>query len=509
MVGPSASVAVATMFVAWLLARIAWRLFFHPLARFPGPKLAALTHWYEGYYDIVKKGQFTFEIGRMHEKYGPIVRVGPDELHILDPEFYEKLYDTRNLKVDKYAWFYTMLGNPQATFPTVSAEVHRKRRAALNPFFSVNAISKLIPTVQAGVDKLSSRMDECTAQNKPIPLFYAYRCLTVDIISDYAFAGKLGMLEREDWGESFYFAWRALWEMSGMIRQLPWMMDVLMALPRWVTAATNPAALEVIDMIATTDEQTRLVLETSPEAYDAKPYPTIMWGIANNPDLPPEEKTFKRLAVEANSILAAGFETTASVLTLMTFLVLDNPEVHARLKQELETAIPDPNNVPGWQVLERLPLLSAVVKESLRMSVGAVSRLPRVYPEPIQYKQWTIPANTGVGMSNWYIAFSPEIFPEPKRFNPDRWGLPGSPTRRYLEKHLHPFGGGSRQCVAMNMAYAELYSVLATIIRRYPDMVLWETDQSDMEFVFDYFAGAATHKRGGLKVKLGKDVAGN
>jgi cytochrome P450 len=285
---------------------------------------------------------------------------------VLDADFYETLYDKSNLRVEKYTWFYSMLGNPQATFPTVRADVHKRRRAALNPFFSMNAISKLHPTIQSTVDKLSERMSQCAEKNETIPLFYAYRCLTVDIISDYAFAGKLGMMEREDWGESFYSAWRSLWEMSGLIRQLPFIMDAFEAMPRWVTAVSNPKALEVIDMISTTDAQTKIVLESSPEAIASKPYPTIIWGLANNPDLPPEEKTFKRLAVEANSILAAGFETTAGVLTLMTFLILDNPDVHDRLKAELKIAIPDETVVPNWQALERLPYLSAVVKESLR-----------------------------------------------------------------------------------------------------------------------------------------------
>jgi hypothetical protein len=53
------------------LATIAfYRLFLHPLAGFPGPKLAALTRWYEGYYDVIKNGQYTFKIAEMHRKYG-------------------------------------------------------------------------------------------------------------------------------------------------------------------------------------------------------------------------------------------------------------------------------------------------------------------------------------------------------------------------------------------------------------------------------------------------------
>jgi hypothetical protein len=48
------------------------RLFLHPLARFPGPKLAAVTRWYEGYYDVIQNGRYTFRIAEMHKKYGKI-----------------------------------------------------------------------------------------------------------------------------------------------------------------------------------------------------------------------------------------------------------------------------------------------------------------------------------------------------------------------------------------------------------------------------------------------------
>jgi hypothetical protein len=64
---------VAGLFVAWLaylLALAIYRLHFSPLARFPGPKLAALSKWYELYYDVVRKGRFTFKIQELHKTYG-------------------------------------------------------------------------------------------------------------------------------------------------------------------------------------------------------------------------------------------------------------------------------------------------------------------------------------------------------------------------------------------------------------------------------------------------------
>jgi len=354
------------------------------------------------------------------------------------------------------------------------------------------------------VSRLADRMATCAKEDTVIPLFYAYRCMTVDMISEYAFGKQLGLLDRKDWGKSFYSAWRALWELSGIIRQIPVIMDIFDAMPRWVLQIVNPGALEVLDMKDATDAQMAAILDTDPKVYSQRPFPTVMWEVAQSDILPPKEKTFRRLATDANSILAAGFETTGNVLTLMTYLVLQHKDIHERLKTELKDAIPDENEIPSWQVLEKLPLLSGIVKESFRMAVGAFSRLPRVnQKESVQYKEWTIPAGTAIGMSNLFISMSPDIFPSPTTFDPDRWGAPNSPERRRLERHLHPFGKGSRMCIAPNMAYAELYLTIATIVRRFPNLRVWETSERDMEYVHDYFAGMARHENDGLQVKIG------
>lgn len=61
---------IILLLTIWVVYLVIYRLCFHPLVRFPGPKLAALTSWYEFYYDIVKRGQFMWRIEQLHERYG-------------------------------------------------------------------------------------------------------------------------------------------------------------------------------------------------------------------------------------------------------------------------------------------------------------------------------------------------------------------------------------------------------------------------------------------------------
>lgn len=97
----------AGFLAAYCVVGMIYRLYFHPLAKFPGPRLAAATQWYEFYYDCIQFGQYTFQIARLHEKYGqwhnlqhkgtkasklilikgPLIRISPNELHCNDPDF--------------------------------------------------------------------------------------------------------------------------------------------------------------------------------------------------------------------------------------------------------------------------------------------------------------------------------------------------------------------------------------------------------------------------------------
>ena len=162
--------------------------------------------------------------------------------------------------------------------------------------------------------------------------------------------------------------------------------------------------------------------------------------------LPPSEKTFKRIFQDVSTATDAGFETTASAIRLIFFHVFSNPKLLQRLRAELASAGASPDRPLDLKTLEQLPLLTAILKEGLRLSPAIATRMARVSPDSdIVYNQWRVPAGTPIGMTLILMHTDETLYPEPKLFNPDRW-LDGSALKK-TDKGFAPFSKGTRDCL--------------------------------------------------------------
>ncbi|CAG8984003.1 hypothetical protein HYALB_00009012 [Hymenoscyphus albidus] len=483
--------ATTGLLALYMIYLVIYRLYISPIAKFPGPTLAAVTHWYEAYYDLVSNGggQWTFQIQRLHEKYGPIIRINPDEIHIDDVEYYDFVYcnSTSTRPIDKSEKFRYRFSVPEATVQTGLAEVHRRRRAAIAPCFSKARIKSRNNDLQAVVDGISNRLTtEFAGTGKFINVNFMWGAMASDIITEIAFARPTDYSSAPNFISPFSQAIAEAVGASHVMTHFGILVTALNSIPDWALAILVPSFKPVLDFRKDMAHQIREVLDGKNLATKEASHETIFHD-ALSADLLPEDMTLSRMNQESMALHGGAVETTSWALTVAVFHILDKPSIQARLKAELAKSMPDPTRILTWNELEELPYLSAVIMEALRLSFGSVQRLPRVNRlGTLQYKDWKIPPSTPVGMDAYHMHMNEKIFPGPTEFRPDRWlGNPKGPGGlRPLSAYMVAFSRGARNCLGLNLAWMELYVGLATIFRRH-DLQLFETSREDVDFIVD------------------------
>jgi cytochrome P450 len=232
---------------------------------------------------------------------------------------------------------------------------------------------------------------------------------------------------------------------------------------------------------------------------------SVLDGIINSDAIPESDKTVDRLTQEARTLVGAGSETTGSSLEAIAYHVLSNPEVLQRLKQELADAVSKSGAIEEplthYDIVQKLPFLTAVINEALRLANSVSGRLARSNPRTAYtYKSYNLPPTTVISMSIKGNHSNESIFPEPTLFKPDRWLVKDEELKR-LEKYFSPFGRGSRSCIGKELAVMNLYLMTANFFHKF-DAELYQTTLKDIEMEHDFFAPFPAAESRGLRVTL-------
>jgi cytochrome P450 len=169
-----------------------------------------------------------------------------------------------------------------------------------------------------------------------------------------------------------------------------------------------------------------------------------------------EPMTDVELRDELMTLLAAGHETTASALTWALYWIHKLPEVREKLLQELDSLGDNPNP----SSIARLPYLSAVCSETLRIYPVALITFSRRVKVPLPLMGYEFEPGTLLTGCIYLTHQREDLYPEPKRFKPERFL-----ERQFSPFEYLPFGGGSRRCVGAAFAVFEMKLVLATILQ--------------------------------------------
>lgn len=430
------------------------------------------------------------------------MRVVPDELHIRDSEFYEDFY-TKQGRADKYAAESARFGNEISTFATPDARVHAMRRGALSPFFSRQRIIMLEGSIRRKAKILVDNIRKYENSGQPFNLKNAWNAFVGDVITEYAFSIDYDHLNSEGFNTNWHQPIWAATATGPLAMQFPIIPKIMNSLPLSFVERLDPLFAMLVKLQRDLAKEIRKIKEGQSEKAGFGNKNSILWSIQENPDLPAAEKSSRRLLDESQLLLGAGLLTTAWALSVGSFHIINNPSIARKLRAELETAVPDPlaPDAFKWVELEKLPYLSGCIKESVRLSYPATHRSQRLFNKPLQYREWSIPARTPIGMNQTDILRDEKIFPDHDVFRPERWTDPKAtaygPT---VDKYMVLFGKGPRSCLGINLAWCELYLGMASVFRNFR-FELYETDATDVEVKHDFWLPSPKLDSKGVRVR--------
>ncbi|KAG0633711.1 cytochrome P450 [Tuber brumale] len=453
--------------------------------------MAAATGWYAGYWDLYLGGQMVNHLVDLHKEYGPIVRCGPNHLHFSSPEVYSKIYNTTN-KLTKDPNLYHSFGADDSVFTVLDPAIARNRREVISPMFSRRMVLSLQPLISEKIRKLCDKLSSYANRDEAADVASGFRSASIDIITQYCYNECLDSLDVEGFKHDMLLSIKGTSEAFWVAKYFP-MIHWILNLPTNVTLRLMPELKGFLALKDSIEEQVKRYTE-NPSLLEKSSHPTVYQRFLD-PDVKGGIPSASTLIDEAQNLFFAGSDTVGTALSFGTYHILTTPGLQEKLFAEICQVWPVLEKEPTYDQLEKSAYLTAIIKESLRISHGIVTPLTRVVPTPgMTIQDQPIPGGTVVSMDSPTVHLNPTIFPSPATFLPTRWL---DSNAKDLEKYLVAFGKGSRACIGSNLAWAKMYIGFASVFRRF-EMTIWETSKEDMAWM-DCFTPIT---RGDLKVKF-------
>ena len=449
----------------------------HPLASIPGPLLPRVSSLWLTYHAWI--GDEASVVHSLHKKYGSIVRNGPNSVDISDGAALATIYTERGGFV-KTA-FYENFALPDGTelhnsiFSETDPSIRAPRAKAVAILFSTSSLRQGQDTIYDCVDKLVKVLAEGKQLSRkggsPLNILNLTRGLAIDAVSAYLFGKSWGALNgklRKGNEEE-----AAIREGLAEPMSAAGMVDSFVAvgrfwyLPSWAFKAVesfdawcNPSE-DITDSLARVDEFVAEVVsdaetiikashsreKTSSSDHPLTSYPARLLLAGFTPS---------ETRAQCKDLIFAGSDSTGMNLATILFMLARHHDCYQKLREEVTTS------AAGFDNLQSLPYLRGVVKEGLRLSMANPTRLPRVVPPGgWTFKGTHFPTGTEVSCTPFSLHLNPEVFPDPRAFKPERWIDPSEEMMR----DAIPFGLGSRQCIARNLATVELFCAVERIVQ--------------------------------------------
>ncbi|RYP75506.1 hypothetical protein DL771_002391 [Monosporascus sp. 5C6A] len=476
----------AALTVLWVGSYVIYNLFFHPLRQYPGPLILRATRL--GFYSKLMNGTLPFEMLDLHKKYGEVVRIAPNELAFSNATAWKDIMGHKpqgSAEFEKWDGFYRTVEDMPTDIANAGREEHGALRRILAHGFSDRSMREQQPIIKKYIDLLIQRLHEnCQGGPKALNMAAWYNYTTFDVIGDLTFGESFGCLDNSD-----YHVWvKAIFQ---MVRAAT-LLQVASNFPALKNMLLKMVPKSFMEEHENHMAFTRAKLSARMEA--GKERPDLVEGLLRRRD--EWGLTMEKLQANSSILIIAGSETTATLLSGVTYFLLTNPDAMEKLKTEIRAAFGSEDDIDFVSV-SKLPYLLACLDEALRMYPPVPIGLPRVVPKGgASIGGRFVPEDTIVAVHQWAMYHNDKHFAEPFAYRPERWL--GDPRFAGDNRDaFQPFHLGARDCLGRNLAYVEMRLILAR--------VLWNFDMNISDDSRDWVSGQKVFnfwEKGALNVHL-------
>ncbi len=305
-----------------------YNVFLHPLRKFPGPLSHRMTVLPRIVWQV--RGRLPFHVCELHKRYGPVVRIGPNELVFSSPQGWLDIYGHRKAGEEEFPKFegtYDLFPHLPKSIINANRQDHSALRRQLSHGFSDRSMREQEPIIGSYVDLLISRLKGVVEKKSSQNLREWYNYATFDIIGDLSFGadGGFGCLEGSN-----YHPWVRI--IAESVREA----GIFHGLYHLGVIATAPIAWASKMGILADSKHRSIVYEKVGQRMQGGERPDFLEGLIRRKDELKLDQS--HMAMNAALLVLAGSETTATLLSGATYLLTANPQVLRKIEQEVRSA---------------------------------------------------------------------------------------------------------------------------------------------------------------------------
>ncbi|KAK1836434.1 Pisatin demethylase [Podospora conica] len=449
-----------------------------PLRRYPGPGLAGWTNLWRFF--LVRRGDYHRRIKQLHDKYGPVVRIGPNLVDLDCPELIKTIYgtDVAWRKTEFYHNNSIMVGREIVynVFSMTDPAGHARMQKPIAKYFSIGGILALEPLMDESINDLCTQLERrFDGGSKTCDLGEWIAYCTWDLITSITFSRPYGYMSKGSDFDGTIGNLDKTIDYFSAIGQIP-LLDFL--LDKNPLMRVGPPNLNNVAMIAGGSLGARLqgkdgnfdpaVPDLMQHFIDAK---------AAYPDLVDDNTIMGYMMIP----LLAGADTTAITIRAVFYYLLRHPATYRKLQDEVLAAGFDADTPAPYRAARALPYLEAVIREAMRLHPAVSMPLERYVPAPgLTLPDGSLlPPGTAVGINPYIMGRNRTLWgDDADEFRPERWLRAADETESACEARLRgmkaaelAFGAGARMCTGKHLALVEVYKITATVVSRF-DMEL-------------------------------------